>query len=219
MSDPTPTRALRDAIEQALFSFEIGDHDIVMYDAMVEEGDKKPYTDDEIIALIANAVLDHYAALGIDLRRRDLDQWELVRKGKPKSLNELLYNAEADAVIAEQNEMIAHVHSVTGYEPDMGGNGKWESAIKYLVRVKKENGWDIATLWKMMHETETVNGREQAKYWAFEPGRISYGTLMTNPHEMLKLWMPRAYADAIADPKNDGDFQMDENGMIVSARG
>jgi hypothetical protein len=173
MSDPTPTRELRDAIKQAMADYH--GTDVKMIDDALG---------DIYVSAIAEAVKAFYAERGMHLTR------------KPKSLNELLYNAEADAVIAEQNDMIAHVHSVTGYEPDMGGNGKWEKAIKYLVKVKKENGWDIATLWKMMHETETVNGREQAKYWAFEKDRISYGSLMRNPYEMLDLWMPRAYADA-----------------------
>ena len=52
--------------------------------------------------------------------------------------------------------MIEEVHRIIGYEPNMGGNGKWERTVKKLIKLKKQ-GIDLETFW-------TWNMSEERKY-------------------------------------------------------
>ena len=73
---------------------------------------------------------------------------------KKPTANDILFGHNEK--IEEQNAMIEEVHRIIGYEPNMGGNGKWERTVKKLVKLKKQ-GIDLETFW-------TWNMSEERKY-------------------------------------------------------
>jgi hypothetical protein len=97
-----------------------------------------------------------------------------------------LYNQDAEKRIEETQDMIDEVEKALGVVDaiDLGGNGKWEKAIRYLIKMKKDKGWEFKVLWAFVNSEEMT----------YEAGRLSYGKLMKDPYNELKAWMPRAHA-------------------------
>ena len=110
----------------------------------------------------------------------------LVAAIKPLMAKEMPTDDETERKIQELDDMKAEVEKCLpeGTEISFGGSGKWEKAIRYLIKVKKKHGWTfkVLMLW--------IDGDEKR----FEKDRISYGSLMKDPHEQLKIWMPIVHA-------------------------
>jgi len=115
--------------------------------------------------------------------------------------------------IEEQNAMIERVESVLVYDGiEMGGNGKWESAIRYLVKVENEHGWNIETLWAWAEE----EGGQGGKY-EFKPGFISKGLVMKDPLPQIKAWIKEAHAvqeEALPDLPHMRKFVPEEGNYV-----
>ena len=110
---------------------------------------------------------------------------QLTTAIKPLMKKELPTDAETEAKVQAVDDMIKHVEGVMPKGTKLNyGSKKWEKAIKYLINVKNEYGWDFKILWIYIHGDERK----------FETNRISVGSLMGNPDEQLKIWMPIAHA-------------------------
>ena len=90
-------------------------------------------------------------------------------------------NAEDKVQLVE--DMINHVNKTLGIQLDYGKR-KWAQAIKYLIKVKVEKGWDIQVMWLHLNS-------EELKYKKEIP---SIGSIMKDPEEVIKNWMPIAHA-------------------------
>ena len=103
-----------------------------------------------------------------------------------KETDHPLFSKEANQKVQETESMINEVEKALGILDcvNMEGSGKWEKAIRYLIKMKKEKGWSFQVLWLYVNS-------DDVKY---EKDKLSYGSLMKDPHALLKAWMPRAHA-------------------------
>jgi len=152
-----------------------------------------PQTQSKKIRNIIEPVLEKYLIftkqdwdIGLPLSGRDEILVDLFIAIKPLMAKEMPTDDETERKIQELDDMKAEVEKCLpeGTEISFGGSGKWEKAIRYLIKVKKKHGWTfkVLMLW--------IDGDEKR----FEKDRISYGSLMKDPHEQLKIWMPIVHA-------------------------
>ncbi|MBT6321856.1 MAG: hypothetical protein HOJ31_06690 [Anaerolineae bacterium] len=115
-----------------------------------------------------------------------LSNKDLSNKESSNISDNPLFSKEANAKVQETENMINEVEKALGILDcvNMGGSGKWEKAIRYLIKMKKEKGWSFQVLWLYVNS-------DDVKY---EKDKLSYGSLMKDPHALLKAWMPRAHA-------------------------
>ena len=100
----------------------------------------------------------------------------------PLMVKEMPTTDETEAKIKAIDDMIKHVEQVLNVQIDYGKK-KWEAAIKYLIKVK-EKDWDIAVMWIHLNSDELK----------FKKDIPSIGTIMKDPEDVVKTWMPIAHA-------------------------
>ena len=107
---------------------------------------------------------------------------DIVDAMLPLMVKEMPTTDETEAKIKAIDDMIKHVEQVLNVQIDYGKK-KWEAAIKYLIKVK-EKDWDIAVMWIHLNSDELK----------FKKDIPSIGTIMKDPEDVVKTWMPIAHA-------------------------
>jgi hypothetical protein len=107
---------------------------------------------------------------------------DIVDAMLPLMVKEMPTTDETESKIKAIDDMIKHVEQVLNVQIDYGKK-KWEAAIKYLIKVK-EKDWDIAVMWIHLNSDELK----------FKKDIPSIGTIMKDPEDVVKTWMPIAHA-------------------------